>query len=74
MARVMFLGIVIAAYLAYLGLGAVMSYPVAYADWEKPFWHYGALPDDQWKAFVIPGVLAVLAAYNWYQKSMLGEP
>lgn len=60
MARVMFLGIVIAAYLAYLGLGAVMHYQVGFVDWEKPYWHYGALPDGAWTAFVIPGILAVI--------------
>jgi len=71
----MFLGIVIAAYLAYLALGVLMQYTVGYVDWSSPYWHYAKLPtDNAWPAFVIPGALALIVGYNWYQKSMIGEP
>jgi hypothetical protein len=70
----MYAGIGLLVYMAYLFLGINYVFSVAWLDWQAPYAHYAILkPEAAMPAFVLPGVLLLFAAFNWYRASNRNE-
>lgn len=74
MSNAMYFGLLVLIYVGYLLCGAHFKFPVAFMDWEAPYFHYSLLAGSAaWNAYVLPGVLLLWAAFLWYRKSMTHE-
>ncbi len=66
-------GIVLVAYAGYLFLGINQGFPIFWLDWHPPYMHYEVNREVSADVFILPIVLGLMVAMNWYRSSMRGE-
>ncbi|MCB1220890.1 MAG: hypothetical protein H7A35_12150 [Planctomycetales bacterium] len=66
-------GVLLALYAAYLFTGISQGFPIAWLDWHAPYFHYELNREASLQVFILPVVLGLLTAFNWYRSSMRNE-
>ena len=66
-------GIVLAAYAGYLLLGINQGFPIFWVDWQAPYVHYELNREASAQVFILPIILGIIVAMNWYRSSMRNE-
>lgn len=66
-------GVILAAYSAYLYFGIAQGYQIAWVDWHSPYVHNQLNREVSVEVFILPIVLGVMLAFNWYRSSMRNE-
>ncbi|MCB1218284.1 MAG: hypothetical protein R3F46_16250 [bacterium] len=73
MFNALIIGVLIAAYVIYMFAGISQGFPIFWVDWEAPYWHYELNREASAQIFILPIVLGLLVAFNWYRASMRNE-
>lgn len=66
-------GVVLAVYAIYLFIGIGQGFPIFWVDWHPPYYHYQLNREASIEVFILPIVLGLMVAMNWYRASMRSE-